>query len=202
MSPFEVLAIGTFWFWVLIAAEMLTLVLLVENEQSAWATISVICTLIALQIFGGVPVWQFILHNPLVIVLFLAIYCLLGTGWCVAKWWLYVKDQLYRYNDAKRDYLENHRITGDQIPQDKWNDFMAHMGSYTKYGTIVLRPKVREHKSMVYLWMAYWPWSFVFTILNDPVRKIYRHIYQSIHTYLQRISDHVWAGVQLPPDVR
>src|SRR5262245_39349569 len=102
MDPFTVFAIGTFWFWVLIAVEMTLLVTLVECEQSVWATLSVACTLIVLQVFGGIPVWQFLLHNPLVIVLALASYCALGTGWSIVKWWLYVKDQLYRYNEAKR----------------------------------------------------------------------------------------------------
>ena len=65
---------------------------------------------------------------------------------------------------------------------------MSSISNYGKYGKVVLKPKVREHKSMVYLWMAYWPWSLVFTILNNPVRKIYRHIYNSIHTLISRES--------------
>jgi hypothetical protein len=194
------LAFGTFWFWALMAGEMLLLLALVECEQSIWATLSLVGMAIALQLFGGWPIWQFILHNPAVIVLGLLVYCLVGTFWCIAKWWLYVRDQKYRFLEAKSAFLRSNRIEGNEIPADKWTEFK----SVISYGAnlVDLKPQVGDHKARVYLWLCYWPWSFVWTVLNDPVRKIFQNIYLSIRDHLQRISDSVWADVEIPESRR
>jgi hypothetical protein len=44
--------------------------------------------------------------------------------------------------------------------------------------------------------MAYWPWSLLWTVLNDPVRKSCRVIYHYIHDYLQEISNNAFRGVE------
>jgi len=48
-----------------------------------------------------------------------------------------------------------------------------------------VHPKVGKHKMRIYVWIAYWPWSFVWTMINDPVRKIFNRIYASIAGWLQ-----------------
>jgi hypothetical protein len=55
-------------------------------------------------------------------------------------------------------------------------------------------PQVREHKSDIMLWMTYWPFSCVWTLINDPIRKIFRTIYANIAKSLQSISDRMFKG--------
>ena len=39
---------------------------------------------------------------------------------------------------------------------------------------------VEENKSRIISWMTYWPWSMLWTILNDPIRKIMKQIFYQI----------------------
>ena len=54
----------------------------------------------------------------------------------------------------------------------------------------------RENKSRIIMWMAYWPWSLLWTTINDAVKRIYREIYQAIQRLLQGISDSVFKDVK------
>jgi hypothetical protein len=45
--------------------------------------------------------------------------------------------------------------------------------------------------------MSYWPWSLLWTILDDPVRKAFLGIYHYIQEFLQEISDRVFQGIEV-----
>ena len=47
-------------------------------------------------------------------------------------------------------------------------------------------PAVRDHKSRVTMWMVWWPWSMIWTLLNDPIRRMWRTIWKRLQkTYAQ-----------------
>jgi hypothetical protein len=56
-------------------------------------------------------------------------------------------------------------------------------------------PQVRLHKGDIMLWMTYWPFSGLWTLINDPIRKVFRTIYTHIAKSLQAISDRMSKGV-------
>jgi hypothetical protein len=127
----------------------------------------------------------------------------LGTLWGVGKWFFYVKDQREKYDELKRLFIERNRLgieVTDPIPdenKESWASACASWRSsfgshYNDHGLDVV-PQVRSHKMEIYVWIAYWPWSFVWTIVNDPVRKIFNKIYNAIHGWLQSISNHYFA---------
>ena len=35
---------------------------------------------------------------------------------------------------------------------------------------------VRKNKGRITLWAIYWPWSFVWTVINDPLKRFYQHV--------------------------
>jgi len=56
-------------------------------------------------------------------------------------------------------------------------------------------PLVRNHKGRIIAWMSYWPWSLFWTILNDPIRRLFRRIYYKIKSFLQGISEKVFKDI-------
>lgn len=58
------------------------------------------------------------------------------------------------------------------------------------------KPLVRENKARIVAWMSYWPASMAWTLIDDPVRRIFMSIYESIGGSLQRISDRRFAGIE------
>ncbi len=64
----------------------------------------------------------------------------------------------------------------------------------TKIGQVIA-PAAAQHKSSITQWIMFWPISFVWTIINDPVRKIANYIFSRIKNTFQRMSDAMFAGV-------
>jgi hypothetical protein len=43
--------------------------------------------------------------------------------------------------------------------------------------------------------MAFWPWSAVWTLLNDPVQRAFRRIFNYLREFYQRMSDRIFSDV-------
>ena len=61
-------------------------------------------------------------------------------------------------------------------------------------------PQISDHKADYIRWMSYWPFSFIYTITHDFVRRVARAVYNAVSKYLQMISDWVFSrgDVQIP----
>ena len=58
-----------------------------------------------------------------------------------------------------------------------------------------IKPLAMNHKSSITQWIAFWPVSFAWTIINDPVRKVANYIFSRIKGTFQKMSDSMFAGV-------
>jgi hypothetical protein len=54
-------------------------------------------------------------------------------------------------------------------------------------------PSVTEHKSSIMLWMFYWPFSSIWTMIDHPVKKIFLFIYNRIKDRMQKMADKIFA---------
>lgn len=54
------------------------------------------------------------------------------------------------------------------------------------------KPDPANHKLLIYSWIAYWPISGIWSIINDPIRHFCVHIYNSIAGLLYKIADNAW----------
>ncbi len=59
-----------------------------------------------------------------------------------------------------------------------------------------LPPMVRFNKTKILTWMIYWPWSAIWTVINDPIKRIFKFIYNVVQDYLQSISNRIFRHVQ------
>jgi hypothetical protein len=125
-----------------------------------------------------------------------ASYFALGALWSVGKWWFFVRDKRDTYNDRKRDFIADKKLqitVKDAIPTDLRKEFKSYMTRYGNGG--VAMPEARKHKGRIMTWMAYWPWSMVWTLIDDPIKKMFRYIYNRLQRLYEKISESIWAGV-------
>jgi hypothetical protein len=192
----EVFAVGSVGFWALLILETGLLIFLIEWGKGTFATLSLAVTLGLLYFLGDVNLFGFVIHHPITLVLGLILYFVAGTAWSVAKWWLFVRDMRARYDDLRADFCLEHKLDG-AIPAELQPIWLARLEASGRRGRrIEVRPRARQHRSRIVFWMAYWPWSLVWTVLNDPVRKACHLIYQHAHDYLQEISNNAFRGVE------
>ena len=61
-------------------------------------------------------------------------------------------------------------------------------------------PQISDHKGDYIRWLSYWPFSLLYTLTHDFIRRIARAFYNAISKYLQSISDWVFshAKVDIP----
>lgn len=164
------------WFWILFGIWALVLFISVENDSPAYATLATIIFFVLFGFWGVLPgggsLLSLLAANPVLIIGLAVGFFALGTVWAVIKWWFYV-----------RNLAEKRR---DQI---------ARYGKESGYNTI-RKPLVRDNKSRIMTWMCFWPFSFIWTMINDPVRRIFTAIYMRIKDRLQKISDDAFDGLE------
>jgi hypothetical protein len=203
MNGLEIFVVGGLWFWLLLAGETILLFVLVERDRGALATASFLATLLLLQFLGDVNIYGYAIRHPWTVALGAAAYFALGTLWAIAKWWFHVREQRARYDELRSAYLRVYRLgPHEAMPQElqqQWQHCLEQARKGRRH--LEVRPLAARHKAEIVRWMSYWPWSFAWTMLKDPIRKAFLAIYRAIAGSLQRISDRAFQGVEadLPP---
>ncbi len=129
-----------------------------------------------------------------------------GTGWTVAKWWFYVREQRAWYDELRAAFLRFHGLEPARpMPenlQHRWQQCVA--SARKERRNLDVNPLAARHKARILRWMSYWPWSAAWTLLKDPVRKAFLSVYYQIAERLQEISDKAFRGVEadLPKEDR
>ena len=199
----EIFLVGSLWFWLLLAVETIVLVVLLEWDQGAIATLTFVATLLVLQFLGDVNLFGYVIEHPLTVALGAAGYFVLGTLWAIAKWWFYVREQRSWYDELRSAFLGMHRLESHSaMPEELQSQWQRCVEMATKNRRrLDVRPLAARHKAGILHWMSYWPWSLSWTILKDPVRKAFLTIYHNIAEHLQEISDRAFKGIEadLPP---
>jgi hypothetical protein len=203
MNGLEIFVAGSLWFWLLLAAEAVLLFVLVELDQGALATATLVATLMLLQFLGDINLYGYAIGLPWTVVLGAAGYFTVGTLWAIAKWWFYVHQQRGWYDELRSAYLGLYRVgSRDAMPEDlqhQWQECLAKARRGRR--PVEVRPLAARHRAEIARWMSYWPWSLSWTLVKDPIRKAFLTIYREIAAHLQRISDRAFEGVEadLPP---
>lgn len=197
-------AYGTLWFWLLIVAASFVLFACTEFERGFFATITIIVALCILHFAGGKTLFDYAIHHPARTFQILGAYLALGTFWGVNKWWFYVKRQRRKHDEALEEFrkefkkegaldryrrstlrprlahseieeaLRSDKRTADEVFKAAWKEVVEQQ----TYGAIVFefQPDPKKHKRRILIWMTYWPWSFLWTMLNDPFKAAYHWV--------------------------
>jgi hypothetical protein len=146
----ELFTVGGVAFYILLIISTIIMFVFVEEELAAGATFTMLVSLLLLDLCGNIPVFNYTLHHPWVIIPTILSYLLLGTCWSVVKWLFYVRRERERYDEAKLDFIKQKNLNisvTDPIPDDlkeKWKENLK-----SRYGSqsIDINPQISKHKS-------------------------------------------------------
>ena len=208
------------WFWILSIGAICTIIWALEEDSGVWATTIVVVFGLLVTFFGpGVEWIKWVAANPWTILWGVLAYITIGSVWGVIKWYFYVSDEREAYEDRKRSWLESKGHPGvTKVPPElkeewttyvcdntrwgKWDYSATVRGSKDKNKPIVdVKPIAWRNKARITRWMAYWPFSMIWSLLDDIIRKVFRHIQKWLGNLMDRITEHVFRGVDDDFDV-
>ena len=190
----EFIVIGGLWFWILTALAAISILTCVEWENGGGATGLLVLYLVLLWIFSDFNPLTWLGHNPKTAVAAILLYFLLGTAWAVVKWYAFVHQQARRVRSLLLDFLPRHGLDslGQATPEIRreWTHHCSIRGVSSE------PPLIARHKDRILLWMSYWPLSAIWTLINDPVRRIFKMIYHRLGGFLQGVSNRAFADLE------
>ena len=199
------LVVGSLWFWLFLAAELVLLIAYVESEKPAvqFATpISIVTFIVLLELGGSVDIFGFINNNKLLTGLLILGYIALGAVWGVFKWWLFCRNEFDKYAAAKAKFLRKNGIVGQAdttIPESlraNWRKTIEEsQRNYSPDDRISAEPpQVRDHKSKIIRWMTFWVVSVLWSLCHDFVSEVYQMVYHKISKVLQSMANRAFAS--------
>lgn len=191
-----ILAFGTLGFWVFASVIIIMMLTCINFQKGAAATVVAAITILAFQFYGGYDIFGYVKHNPMSLLLYTGFYAVLGIGTGIFKWWRYVRNNRAKYLEAKTEYLSDHNSL------DGWERYRE-QGNYNAI-KFLFEPVARRHKAVITMWMTYWPLVLIWTLINDPVRKFFKAVYERVSGLLESISHNAFKDVDddLPAKAR
>lgn len=184
-----------FW-WVtiicLIEVALLTRFAVYESLTAGAVSLAVFFGLFYLMgIFNPIA---FIWHNALTFIAIFIAYTVVGIGYArFIKWKLYVSDWASCAREFKMEWLSSKNVTGTVITPELENDWKSYLNRNYNSGSIFEPLNIWKHKQRFFTWVAYWPFSALWTLINDPFRRIVNWAYTHLMVAMQKDADRAAA---------
>lgn len=188
---------GTIWFWLLLGAAALFIGICVSRDSFGKATLCLFGFFGALTLFGDFNVLHWLAHNGTSFLIGLGFYLAVGVFWSFAKWFFFVRRLRDEYLERRRAFLDRNDVRGDVIPDQLKKRWAAEIEqSWSRRGQTTYPPRARTYKGKITAWMAYWPWSLVVTMIDDPLRKLFNALFRMVQGAFQGVSDNAFRGLK------
>lgn len=176
------------WFWLAILVVSGLIILGIEEDSGPGTT--------SAAVIGSGVIWFLSgAHNPLPylashwleVVASVVVYVIGGAVWSVAKWWFFLHNKADEY-ESKRD---RYKTEFDALNEQQKTYYTDYKGYVQHQG---FPPAVGDHKGDMMMWMVWWPFSGIWTILNEPLKRAFRFIYQELLSTYTKIANSVFTG--------
>jgi hypothetical protein len=165
--------------YVLLAVVSVIMLISVEYESPGWCSVLLLAMIALLQFGSTVRPLSYALAHPSASILLLLAYFAGGTAWIVGKWVSFVYLTRDRYHQACRALRDRGETSEPRI------NSLARLEIGVKSVPLL----VRDYKSQLFLWWAFWPLSLLWTVIDDPLKRLWRLSYKLVASSLQNISD-------------
>lgn len=177
------LAFGTLWFWFALVAIFGTIIYFLESALYSEhddgggfkSTVTIIGFLVLYYFCGSsediLSIFNYIKSNTVGLLAWIGVYAALGLVWSFVKWYFFLlnkKDK--QLEQLQKDVKYYNRFTESKLEL----------------------PTAGENKMRIISWMTYWPFSIVWTLINEPVKRFFNFIY----TRFTSIYDKVHAVIE------
>ena len=175
----DFLLFGGLYFTVLVFVSAGLLIWAVESTALGWATILLTAVLVALHFFSDVDPLMYALKNPLVALACFGAYFVVGAVWSIVKWYFHVLGYRDRYEEYRARWLKDHGAEDFSNP--------ALLADFKKSKSFYM-PEASNNKKRIFTWIAYWPFSALWTVVNDPLKRLVYWIYARLGVLFNKIT--------------
>ncbi len=201
--------LGTMTFWVASIVLFGLLTWFTEDDKDVLALVFIGGFI---WISAGVNDWSIIL-NPIVWLKWFVIYIAVGCAWSFIKWFSFLHKAKDRLRDLKESFGEKYLVSGkpSEYSSDVFRNFAEYLykkgyvNDFLRSGTEYvseefikkpqdIQPTVKNRFSRLVRWIVWWPMSAVWTLLNDPIKRIAEFIVRSLKTSYTKMADAVFGN--------
>lgn len=178
---------------------------LMEVEHWGWATFTLLATfvgsLVCHHFWGTFSIVDWVVANGVFTLVYVGAYLAVGVGWSFVKWFSYLmgfRDAFREQKEAfclKRGLDPKAPITDEAVLKDLDSHLSSNVDWGQRHRHQLLsreRPRAVKSKARITAWMAFWPFSMVGTVLNDPVRRLFNFLYSQFKALYQKMADFVF----------
>lgn len=170
------------------------LCILSELERFGLATLAMIVTLAAFQFLHFADVFGFVTHHIVESLIGVAVWMAIGVAWSFAKWFFHLMNFRDKFRELRTKWFIDNKLDPTQpLPEnlkDEVGDLTQLGWSYRSWHNMQ-KPRAADNKSRIIGWMAFWPFSMVGTLLNDPIRKLFTWIFNHLKGLYQKMADKI-----------
>jgi len=180
-----------------------------EVENFGWATVVLLGSLVAFGVLGhfhafGLPsLLEFVKDHGVFTLVYVGAYVVVGIVWSFVKWFSYLMSFRDAFRQQKEAFFKSKGMGGllstAPVPtelQAEFKEFVQHNARWTSEHRNQLfdmeRPRASKNKARITAWASFWPFSFVGTLLNDPVRRLFNLLFNWFKALYQQMSDWVF----------
>lgn len=180
--------------------------ILLEVDKFGTATVTLIVSLVGFGVAGhfhwfGLPSpLDFVRDHGLWTLAYVGAYVGVGVGWSFVKWFSYLMSFRDAFREQKAAFCTQNGLDASaSIPEDKLEAFDKFLSQNVGWsadhrGQLLSRerPRASKNKARITAWSCFWPFSFVGTLLNDPVRRLFNFLFNQFKALYQRMADWVF----------
>ena len=161
-----------YWFWGLVIAEFILLTWFVEKEWPGPSLLSLAAFMFLLWWLADVPIWAWIKENPGLLVKYFIFYIIAGLVWAIAKYYFVLKRIRKTLKKLKAVWI---------VSKDKLSPDVANFKDYVAKTQVYNEPVDFEGSTRhLVFWASFWPTSLFWTILNDPIRRLFKWLIHDV----------------------
>lgn len=197
------------WVFYLITAVMIiSMIALIENDELGWSHALFVAFVCLMAYKSGINLKEIIM-NPMTIFKYLSLYLGIGVVWAFCKWYFFLKNVLANftaYKEKTKKELQGYtqdaltKAMNDRIKsaiKNSWNGNGLKELSCEEDSSgqlVILPPQANNNKARITTWITHWPFSMVWTLLNDPIKKLANYIVEVLKSWFQKISDRIFQN--------
>lgn len=186
---------GSFWWYIVTGGFFIWAIVLTEKESVVWVVFSLFFYLVFLSTLGKIYVFSYLLREPLKSFLWIIGYFAVGVIWSFIKWWLKVTEAADKYKEEKEKFFKEFEANTKAFR--KSDCVIKQWQSHIEYKNELHKPIASHNKKRISVWIIYWPFSFIWSLLHDIVRRIFEQFVIRFQKFYQGISDRAYKKVEL-----
>lgn len=177
-------AFGGVWFAVMLLIFVVAGCAASEYDNVVLGGITLLLGLTAMQWLGGLPIWAAVVANPLLVLLFAAVYLAIGAAYAgLWRFRIYVNNHNEEIMNNYRSYLRSEKL------EDSTESFEKFLGSTSyKFGA-------NWNKNRLGNWTLMWPFAMGWELSHKPFIALYNKIYYMLGDMFNEISRRAARGI-------